>query len=369
MYLLSSHPLLLLPIILHVYKQPSGDVPKTQPVSQLQNNPKPHPPPPQQQQQQRMPSSAIVQGGGGSGATSLPKIPEQTERPSNVELDPTKQQLKRTVNPAHPGHGGHTGHPGQPGHPTSTTPSTAAASVRVTSAHSQSSSAEIQQQLARQQQQQQQLQQAQALATTPGQGGRVAQPQPQSSAVAMPVGSAEMQLQSRVNPHGVPGGGVVTTTPVVGQVGGGQRLNVGLHGVLGIQPTPTQTQGGGGGGLLTTATPTSMLSNSLGNTVGLGAVPGGGGGHMMSHDPGDDSVFSPGIVDDERMKLLERVCISVLVSLFFNTVKPHFMRVTNLCEFVKTYLLINLFMCSSVLCIVTYGAIKTYAVQIYVTCA
>ena len=126
-------------------------------------------------------------------------------------------------------------------------------------------------------------------------------------------GAAEMQSQSRVNAHvaATKGGSVTTTTPVVGQVGGGQRLNVGgLHGALGIQPTPTQTQGGGGG-LLTTATPTSsMLPNSLGNTVGLGTVPGGGGsGHMMSHDPGDDSVFSPGIVDDERMKLLERVCL------------------------------------------------------------
>ena len=131
-----------------------------------------------------------------------------------------------------------------------------------------------------------------------------------------------MQSQSRVNPHGAPGGSV--TTPIVGQVGGGvQRLNVGLHGALGIQPTPTQGGGGGGvgipgggGGLLTTATPTSMLSNSLGNTVGLGAVP-GGGGHMMSHDPGDDSVFSPGIVDDERMKLLERVCVYFPVLLFY----------------------------------------------------
>ena len=28
-----------------------------------------------------------------------------------------------------------------------------------------------------------------------------------------------------------------------------------------------------------------------------------------------------------------------------------------------------LFMCSSALCIATYGAIKIYAVQIYVTCA
>ena len=46
------------------------------------------------------------------------------------------------------------------------------------------------------------------------------------------------------------------------------------------------------------------------------------------------------------------------------------MRVRNLCEFVKTGLLINLCdfylaMRSSTLCIATYGAIKIYAVQIY----
>ena len=304
-----------LPPTLHLassslYIQASGDVPKTQPVSQQQSNPKPQPQQPQQQQRVPPPSAAAaVQGG------ALPKIPEQTERPSTVELDSTKQQLKRTTT-ANPG-----GHPGgrhpHPGPLPSTATATPAAQHGTTTnsaghghSQSQSSAAEIQQQLARQQQQQ--LQQAHALVTTPGQGqgGRVAQQLQQPSGVgAMPVGggAAEMQSQSRVNPHGAaPGGGSMTTTT---PVGGGQRLNVGgLHGALGIQPTPTQTQGGGGGGLLTTATPTSMLSNSLGNTVGLGAVPGGGGGHMMSHDPGDDSVFSPGIVDDERMKLLERVC-------------------------------------------------------------
>ena len=44
------------------------------------------------------------------------------------------------------------------------------------------------------------------------------------------------------------------------------------------------------------------------------------------------------------------------------------MRVTNLCKFVKTGLLINL--CdfySSILCFVMYGTIKIYAVQICVT--
>ena len=47
------------------------------------------------------------------------------------------------------------------------------------------------------------------------------------------------------------------------------------------------------------------------------------------------------------------------------------MHVRNLCEFIKTGLasLDKLFMCSSTLCIVTYGAIKIYAVQIYATCA
>jgi hypothetical protein len=309
-------------------------VPKTQPVSQQQNNPKPQP------QQQRPPpptAAAAVQGvdgrGGvsGGGASSLPKIPEQAERPSNVELDPTKQQLKKTTaaaNPAagHPGPGGrHPHHPGPlPSTATATPPAHATTTATTNSAghghsHGQSSAAEIQQQLARQQQQhQQQLQQAHASATTPGQGqgSRAVQQQLQPSGVGtMPVGGGAetQQSQSRVNPHGAtPGGSVTTTTPVVGQ---GQRLNVGgLHGALGIQPTPTQTQGGGGagGGLLTTATPTSMLSNPLGNTVGLGAVS-GNGGHMMSHDSGDDSVFSPGIVDDERMKLLERVCLFVIL--------------------------------------------------------
>ena len=272
------------------HKQPSGDVPETQPVSQQQNNPKPQS---HQQQQPRLaPAAAAVQGSG--SGTSLPKIPEQTERPSNVELDPSKQQVKRTTNPSHPGL------PGLPGLP----PSTTAAATKATAAAHGQSSAEVHQQLARQQHQQQMQQQGQISAATPGQG-RVTQPQP--SAVPMQVGGAETQSQSRVNPHGAPGGSA--TAPLVGQVGRGQRLKVGLPGALSIQPmqAPSQTQGGGGG-LLTTATPTSMLSNSLGNTVGLGAVPGGGGGHMMSHDPGDDSVFSPGIVDDERMKLLERVC-------------------------------------------------------------
>lgn len=83
-----------------------------------------------------------------------------------------------------------------------------------------------------------------------------------------------------------------------------QPLNISL-GIRANQPT----QGAPGGvvipergvGLLTTATPTSMLPAPLGNSVGLAA------GHMMSHDQSDDAVFSPGIVDDERMKLLERV--------------------------------------------------------------
>ena len=50
------------------------------------------------------------------------------------------------------------------------------------------------------------------------------------------------------------------------------------------------------------------------------------------------------------------------------------MRVRNLCEFVKMDLLINLcdfylFMRSSALCIVAYGAIEMCAVQVYATCA
>ena len=48
------------------------------------------------------------------------------------------------------------------------------------------------------------------------------------------------------------------------------------------------------------------------------------------------------------------------------------MRVRNLCKFVKNGPLDKfmrfLFMHSSALCIVTYGAIKNYAVQIYAIC-
>ena len=43
------------------------------------------------------------------------------------------------------------------------------------------------------------------------------------------------------------------------------------------------------------------------------------------------------------------------------------MYLTNLCEFVKMGLLINLFMRSSVLCIVMYDMINNYVVQIYAT--
>ena len=44
------------------------------------------------------------------------------------------------------------------------------------------------------------------------------------------------------------------------------------------------------------------------------------------------------------------------------------MHVTNLCEFVKTGLLINFYLCIlASLCIVMYGTIKIYAVQIYAT--
>ena len=110
-------------------------------------------------------------------------------------------------------------------------------------------------------------------------------------------------------------GGVATPSAHTGH----QPMSVQLHS---IQMNQSSAQGtgiamskgggaisGGGGGLLTTVTPTSMLSNSLGNSVALSS------GHMMSHDQSDDSVFSPGIVDDERMKLLERVCEYVLISL------------------------------------------------------
>ena len=171
-------------------------------------------------------------------AASLPKIPEQHERPANVELDPVKQQLKRTVSgPARP-------------------------------ANLDSK------------------QQGQPLtgSATPG----------------------------PTNQDGVQGTAVQAAASVTtpSSNSGGQPLNLQLHGSgsLGIQP-PNQggvtispgvvAMQGGGGGLLTTATPTSMLSNSLGNSVGLPS------GQVMSHDPTDDSVFSPGI--DERMKLLERV--------------------------------------------------------------
>ena len=47
------------------------------------------------------------------------------------------------------------------------------------------------------------------------------------------------------------------------------------------------------------------------------------------------------------------------------------MCVTSLSEFVKTGLLINLcafLLCSIILCIVMYGTIKVYVVQIYATC-
>ena len=84
----------------------------------------------------------------------------------------------------------------------------------------------------------------------------------------------------------------------------GAQVNQPTQGVA-MSPGGVAMPRGGGGGLLTTATPTSMLPSSLGNSVGLV------GGHMMSHDPADDSVFSPGIVDDERMKLLERVSSNV----------------------------------------------------------
>ena len=216
-----------------------------------------------------------------------------------MELDPTKQQLKRTAT-------------------NTTNLPTAAAAHNI-----HQSNAEIQQQLLRQQQQLLLQQQAHAGPAPPGQAAQNSVPrgggvQPQQP-TRMPVGGSEaQQSQSRGNTHGVLGGSV--TTPA-GQAGG-QRLNIGIHGSLGIQPTQTQGGGGvvpmspggvgisgGGGGLLTTATPTSILSNSLGNAVGLSTAvgSGGGGGHMISHDPDDDSVFSPGIVDDERMKLLERV--------------------------------------------------------------
>ena len=179
---------------------------------------------------------------------SLPKIPEQQERPTNVELDPAKQQLKRMA-------------PGP---------------IQV--------SADIQQH-------QQHIQQAQNSMK-----GAV---QPHA-----PVGNVEQSVVSRPNPLGS------TTTPTT-HTQGGQPLNISVHGSLGVevnQQTAISPVGGVaipgvGGGLLTTATPTSMLSNSIGNSVGLAA------GHVMSHDPADDSVFSPGIVDDERMKLLERVSV------------------------------------------------------------
>lgn len=59
------------------------------------------------------------------------------------------------------------------------------------------------------------------------------------------------------------------------------------------------TSGVPGGGLLTT-TPTSMLSNSLSSAMSIAS------GHMISHDQ-DDAVFSPSSVDDERMKQFEKV--------------------------------------------------------------
>ena len=203
-------------------------------------------------------------------SATLPKISEQPQRPVNVELDPMKQQVK---------------------HKTNQGPSSG-----------QSDAANIQQQY---QQHQQQVVQQQKQ-PTPGQAqnsikGAVQPPAP-------PVVSSE--------PQNRPNAQSVLTTPTAQ---GGRPLNVSLHSSLGIQvnqPTqmvPMSPVGvaipGGGGGLLTTATPTSALSNSLGNPVELAHAAGGGvgGGHMMSHDPADDSVFSPGIADDERMKLLERV--------------------------------------------------------------
>ena len=286
--------------------QSSTIVPKPQPISQQQSIPR-------TQQQPQQPGSSVP----GSGAPLSSKIPEQTERPSTVELDPTKQQIKRTANPS------------LPPAPTATS---------VTSAHNLSN-AEIQQQLARQHQQQTQV-------AMPEQARITGAVQP-SRPSATPIGSSKPQSQTRVNAHVVIGGSVTTPT---GQVGG-QRLSIGPHGSLGIQST--QTQGGGavgvamapggvkipgrGGGLLTTATPTSMLSNSLGNTVGLG-----GGGHMVSHDQADDSVFSPGIVDDERMKLLERVSLNILFTVNRNVLLMKYLHQkfehTRITYVIKDYL-------------------------------
>lgn len=142
--------------------------------------------------------------------------------------------------------------------------------------------------------------------------------QPSAPAVSTEVAPA----RNRQNGHGAVGN--VTTPTAQAQVQqGGQPLNVSLHGSLGIQvnqqtvvpPTGGVAIPGEGGGLLTTTTPSSMLSNSLGNSVGLAA------GHMTSHDQADDSVFSPGIVDDERMKLLERVKLISCISMMYKCVQ------------------------------------------------
>lgn len=181
---------------------------------------------------------------------SLPKIPEQHERPTDVELDPAKQQLKRMA------------------------PGPIQGSVDV--------------------QQQHHLQQEQSIVKAPVQ-----------APVPVPVGSNEQTaVVSRPNVVGS------TSTPTT-HTQGVQPLNISVHGSLDVQvnqqtaipPAGGVAIPGVSGGLLTTATPTSMLSSSIGNSVGLTA------GHMMSHDPADDSVFSPGIVDDERMKLIERVSV------------------------------------------------------------
>ena len=65
-------------------------------------------------------------------------------------------------------------------------------------------------------------------------------------------------------------------------------------------------------------------------------------------------------------KIANKINANTSMLTFKNIVKRHFYVRDKLCEFVQNRLL-DKFMCSSILCIVTYGVIKIYAVQIYAT--
>ena len=82
--------------------------------------------------------------------------------------------------------------------------------------------------------------------------------------------------------------------------------------------------------------------------------------------------------DYSRQIFVSIDCLRVVSQLLQPTVKRHFYarkKFMQMCQngpldkFMRFLFMRFLFMHSSALCIVTYGAIKIYAVQIYVTCA